>query len=93
MTNEEILKLAKLKAVKNGWECFYEIMDREMIWEHQFAKAFWGKDFCGQTCLYDCWHLKDKIPIWDGHYQERWQYHLQQMVISEDPIKYLEQFI
>lgn len=46
---------------------------QEIIYNHDFAKALWG-DGDGQTI---------------GHEPADWQYHLQQMVIAPDPIKYL----
>lgn len=49
--------------------------DYDIIFNHDFAKALWGEDV--EHHLYkDVW-----IP--------EWQYHLQNMVIDEDPIRYL----
>lgn len=45
-----------------------------IIFSHDFAKALWGTKI-HQTSYED--------------FPEEWQYHLQQMVIAEDPIKYL----
>ena len=63
-----------------------------MIYSHDFAKAFWGgKDVCnhcggsGSKC---CGALRiqiNRIPAW--------QYHLQQMVISKDPLQYLKKWL
>lgn len=53
----------------------------ELIFSHDFAKAFWGKEEVAYA---------DRIGL---PYQPEWQYHLQQMVLEEDPIKYLEQFL
>ena len=70
---------------------------RQIFWiltnnDFYFAKAFWGeKDFYhleGQSTIDgQDWNdeIKIAIPIW--------QYHLQQMVLEKDPIKYLEQFL
>lgn len=52
----------------------------EFIFNHDFAKALWGDEGFTTTGL--------KCGKYDG-VQRFWQYHLQQMVISEDPIKYL----
>ena len=49
-----------------------------IIFQHDFAKAFFGKELIDN----------DR----GGHYQA-WQYHLQQMVLEEEPLKYLEQFL
>lgn len=57
-----------------------------IIFSHDFAKAFWGEkygnfivtDMTGKGC-----NLQDRS----------WIYHLQNMVVCEDPIKYLEKFL
>ena len=92
MTNEQILKKAAEKAVKNGWDdetaiAFIhsgrdigEITSREYygtIFFHNFAKAFWFFD--GET------HLKAGL--------DEWQWHLQQMVLEEKPLQYLKKFL
>lgn len=68
---------------------------KTVIFSHDFAKAFWGD----QTC--ENFH---KLKLMAGRRtpftglnlmppQFMWQYHLQQMVLKEDPIQYLKQFI
>lgn len=71
----------------------------EIIFSHKFAKAFWGekkvceecglgnKWFEGITYLECCsgWTWTKGIPSW--------QYHLQQMVLEDDPITYLQRFL
>ena len=102
MTNQQILEHAIQKAVDGGWSPpsllkalyanpsapFYSMegqhveMIRGMITSHDFAKALWGEDLVlgfkgnslGQTYQY---------------HEPAWIHHLQQMVIAEDPIKYL----
>jgi len=66
--------------------------------EYGFAKAYWGDD---EVCQY-CGHNpgdKDRFAVCNNCIQEldtefdlklSWQYHLQQMVISENWIKYIE---
>jgi hypothetical protein len=109
MTKEQILRKAIKKAIKNGyinlalkigsWDYdagsifYYDTRRkgsslivregiREILFDHQFAKAFWEND-------------GDKFPYDDRPWEEQpaWQYHLQQMVLEEDPVKYLEKFI
>ena len=83
MGNKEILTKVIEKAVKSGWitkkvwqdPCNIEIwtsnnMFYDIIFSHDFAKAFWGEDIL-----------------------EIWQYHLQQMVLELQPLKYLERFL
>ncbi len=75
---------------KKSIECSYE----KLIFSHDFAKAFWGdkekKDievsYTRQNGI-----DKDKINLWGGI--NDWQYHLQQMVLKDNPIQYLKQFI
>lgn len=71
-----------------------------VIFNHDFAKALWGEE---ETELwFDDHDLQDGQPLLGGSvsypYDEgaavgfktkAWQYHLQQMVIANDPIKYL----
>lgn len=103
MTNQEILTKAIEKALNMGWSprpfwtlhmvhddntCAFEwensegIEDEtwhilEVIYDHDFAKALWGE---AHSLLGEPWKAD-------------WQEHLQQMVIADDPIKYLEQFV
>ena len=64
-----------------------------IIFNHDFAKALWGVsehttlpgiDSYGEE---DCEHCE--ANIWDSIPHYCWQYHIQQMVIADDPIKYL----
>ena len=113
MTNEQILKKAIEKAVKNGWKHKFLkgkigiLIDdpewvsyagvrieskagasnwqavEQIIFSHDFARAFWGeKDNYKQ-------HRERK----DIFVNKNWQYHLQQLVLEKDPIKYLEKFL
>lgn len=108
MTNEKILTKAIKKAVKGGWEKYgwpiwsltysYGIVDGirftdkkdnlpvycsipEIVFSHSFARAFWGTETDFEA------GMMSEYPI------ENWQYHLQQMVLCDDPIKYLEGFL
>lgn len=55
----------------------------QILFNHNFAKALWGetKDFVELGKTFESGVVTVAI---DG-----WQYHLQQMVIAEDPIEYL----
>lgn len=100
MSNQEILEKAIQKAIEGGWEhgipadhleivkdkggilFYYQEPPYDLIFNHNFAKALWGEELArgfegnnlGQT--------------WQYH-KPAWKYHLQQMVIADDPIKYL----
>ena len=87
MTNQEILESAIQKAIDGGWErnLNYEALINGTsyfnVFDHDFAKALWGEE---------------DIPLPQPHdnlSQLNWAYHLQQMVLAEDPIKYLEHAI
>lgn len=96
MENKEILKKAVDKAVENGWkrnfEWVHEIEPEKWypweithtIFSHDFAGAFFGEDTIVSATL-------DPAPQVNG--MLCWQYHLQMMVLEEEPIKYLEKFI
>lgn len=104
MIKIEILRRAVEKAEENGcdrclssWFDYHNEADiryhkhYSIIFSHNFAKAFWGKQtHCTYRGSYDCqicncgeYHTTDCC----------WEYHLQQMVLEKEPIKYLEQFI
>ncbi len=123
MTNEQILKKAIEKAIKNGWNPIddmgevdnFEILRPDghwkgiwiafhtkigdggqldlttMIFDHDFAKAFWGEYphyfwFIGQR------DTSDERQVY-GQRRPAWQYHLQQMVLEKEPLLYLEKFL
>lgn len=80
MRNEEILILAFGKAKENGW------VNNPSIFSHEFAKAFWGFNIYPLI-------IGNRVPIHKIDYLYDWEYHLQQMVLEEEPIKYLEGFL
>jgi len=88
MNNETILLQAIDKAIKNGYIENYWTLDNYygLIFSHDFAKAFW-KDGTQE-------YLKNPKDgtVFPGR-TFTWEYHLQQMVLEEDPIKYLEQWL
>lgn len=73
----------------------------DIIFSHDFAKALWGEDYVddcyGTTYEEYQQHVKDGIryPI-DYEWNDldiAWGYHLKHMVISENPIDYLRQYL
>ena len=91
MTNQEILKKAFEKAEKNGWvmPSWYrgKIMmtghyqeASAIIFSHDFAKAFWGEE---------------ETPFRDSasNSLKAWEFHLQRMVLYQNPLEYLENFL
>ncbi len=74
---------------------------RQLFWfltkdDFAIAKVLWGENFSGKNS--NEWYNNKlwtdtsccigSMAIYRG---ERWQYHLQNIVISENPIKYLEE--
>lgn len=59
---------------------------KRLIFNHDFAKALWGED-PAMFAMEDI--KKDELGKVYMPGLTWWQYHLQQMVIAEDPIKYL----
>ncbi len=55
-----------------------------IIFSHEFTKAFWGEEM---VAVRD-WKKCNDMPL-----IECWKYHLQQMVLCEEPLKYLEKFL
>lgn len=94
--NKEILEKSLQKAIKGGlsnsgiisWKQHLITDDEEtlrrfapiLIFNHDFAKALWPPD-------------DETLEGFTSTDNPMWQYHLQQMVIAQDPIKYLSENI
>lgn len=99
--DKTIVKAIK-KAITGGWKKHGEDVDNivreamhecyepefsvfDIIFDHDFAKALWGENHVqikddDKSALF-LYYANDGLPCW--------QYHLQCMVIADDPIKYL----
>jgi len=106
MTNEQILILKKAieKAEKNGFDEMrsqqklkdrsgldfevYPIAYEYIIFSHDFCRAFWGEGIKEDTKKFKIENGKEVIYV-----TQWWQYHLQQMVLEKEPLKYLEKFL
>lgn len=101
MTHQEILTKAIRKAVTGGFDVKIEggwvvyggmhtrldgAAPKDIIFNHDFAEALWGKEPFAKVRIPHP-DYSDRIAL---QVLEHWQYHLQQMVIADDPIKYLE---
>ena len=96
MKNEEILKRAIEKARKNGYGKLTDFSQHDYsywssftryygtIFKHSFAKAFWGIKWDSDSLAKQTCNDKYKAP---------WRYHLQQMVLEKEPLKYLEKYL
>ncbi len=63
----------------------------ELIFNHDFAKAFWGiKGIWCPKCNTKYTHCDCEFNATICDY---WKYHLQQMVLEKEPLKYIEKFL
>ena len=92
MTTKEILEIAIKKAIAEGYSGTYESVwinigrfsdTLELIYNHDFAKALWGEKLTNPIHIYENGNMA-KVQ------QTAWQYHLQRMVIADNPIQYLK---
>lgn len=83
-TSEQVKDIVIKSLIEYGTKTGYMLL----IFNHDFAKAIWVNSTLtnGQVYLQSLWSAYDEYPSFDG---EPWQFHLQQMVIADDPIKYL----
>lgn len=78
------------KPLRRGMRGFYfnHEMDAPLIiYRHDFAKALWGNNRVITKRITNPFDADEEIAVVTA---EAWKHHLQQMVIAEDPIKYLE---
>lgn len=86
MSNQEILEKVFKKVGYDSLQVaflstYYSNDLCPIIFHHDFAKAFWGEEKSFKMLA------GNNINSFD------WQYHLQQMVIQPEPLKYLEKFL
>ena len=106
MNNEQILKKAIERAEKNGYEFswarrtlgeidFNVIPINEIIFSHDFAKAFWGEACCmGQEDKNNRWRDTACCSQCGCFFNGKiWQYNLQSMVLEPNPLKYIAGFL
>lgn len=91
MTNEEILQKINSKSIDNGFDAKLRIdpeFNNQLKNLQDFAKAFWGEEelYPGDEECDDTNHPSCNCKM-------LWKHHLQQMVLSEDPIEYLAKFL
>lgn len=106
MTNEQILKKAVEKAVKNGFE-LEEMREDKMFW-----KMITDKEWYIETDFYFSlifshdfakafWGEKEIVEIAVDRKEKKlfkvvnagWEIELQEMVLEKEPLKYLEKFL
>ena len=104
MTNKEILIKIIKKAELNNYktpEFIEEFLIGDwrtiiyIIFDHDFAKAFWGERYIYNFPRGKKIDSQEEIPC--EHFElgsiVSWQYNLQQMVLEPEPLKYLEKFL
>jgi len=93
MNDKEILRKAIEKVIENDI-CYKDGYDEvelmfenpyELIFSHEFAKAFWGEKRPKKT-------LEGNLYIGAAGL-EYWQEELGRMVLEENPLEYLEKFL
>lgn len=98
MEDHKIFEKAWMKAGLPDPFSINPVLYASYIFSHEFTKAFWGEV---PTYIVE-WALLSKYPLGEGRLYEdsdklpdmpAWQYHLQQMVLEENPLKYLEKFL
>ncbi len=88
--------LSKREAERKDFNVDDKLFIYGMIFTHEFAKAFWGDKKLSDILILKArrgrytyppisWTTKDDCFIWE--------YHLQQMVLEEDPISYLRKYM
>ena len=80
-------KIIRSHSLDKGDE-FFDVTASYFLFNHDFAKALWPPKLIKVRST-------NSVPTMDGELVqentmlETWEYHLQQMVIAEDPVKYL----
>ena len=107
MDNYTIKKKVIEKAVKGGFKCpdtmqkispsqlCYWLDSNEfhcLIFLQSFAKAYWGEEKYKGCCECNL-EYPPRHYYRDEESLKTYQYHLQQMVLAEDKLKYLEKFL
>jgi len=67
-----------------------------VVYSHDFAKAFFGDKFMHHHAYVEEGEYKGSKTFQlsqEQVYQQAWRYHLQQMVLEKEPLKYLEKFL
>ena len=114
MTNEQILKKAIEKIIKNGWKGYWEGMPEaglpceahsmeseetcvyKIIFSHDFAKAFVKYIITDTYLILQLFGDSDEIQkfqkagILEDIAKEKF---LQQMVLEENPLSYIEKYL
>jgi hypothetical protein len=82
---EEVVGRLFIRSISSHSMSSYLHTPEQIIFSHDFAKSIWGEE------ILLAWGYSPMITVGEPHSTKifEWQYHLQQMVIADDPIKYL----
>lgn len=101
---ERAIKKARVNGWKSAYKVTYTVKSTQgdkplvstafpdaesFIYNHDFAKALWGESLIHDVIARN--YSRD-TPMYASYLfipPNNWEFHLQQMVIAEDPIKYL----
>ena len=83
--DEAIHFSTKSKSMSSGGAEGWSMAYNTFIFSHSFAKAFWGE---ADMIL----ELPNNEKLTMVH-TPAWEYHLQQLVLEEQPLKYIEKFL
>jgi len=83
-----------------GGYCFGNYNIYQLIFSYSFAKAFWIEcnhrwcDSSNENGLFEkCNKCNMEVKMGERPKLHQWQYHLQQMVLKKEPLKYIERFL
>lgn len=109
MSDIDVVLKAIDKATENGWdkaEIWLDVMTNhvalpamnnyifKLIFSHDFAKALWGEELVCQNCGdFESKKVHDPYCSEQMFYYPNFHWHLQEMVIADDPIAYLKENI
>jgi len=89
-TNQQILEKAIQKAIDNGWEHEKITTWRDGYGVQKFKSLERLKEFDVENIIFSSQFAK---ALWQDPDYGTWHHHLQQMVIADDPIKYLGDYL
>ena len=72
----------------NAYSSYYQF-----IFSHNFARAFWGTEDAPNLFKSGVIQTDGKVYLNETYPMKIWEYHLQQMVLEEEPIRYLRIFL
>lgn len=99
--NPDLLKKVRYIEDEEVWlyksGAYYASL-HQIIFSHDFAKAFWGEEKVDEYGLTQserelASHGRQGLPGSWGYHNLAWKYNLQQMVVLENPLLYLEGFL